>query len=118
MNGFPAHGRGYQDHGLGYGVAQPHQLHQTLAHLGQGPYGYEQQPRQSPYDRPLFEQPSGILGAQERVREPERDVERERGIERMFSDLTNTEEQAEEFLSTMALYGDAGEGSDSPRWEH
>lgn len=26
--------------------------------------------------------------------------------------------QAEEFLSTMALYGDAVEGSDSPRWEH
>lgn len=163
MNGFPAqHGRGYPDHGLGYGVPQPHQLHQTLAQLGQGPgqgpYMYDAPPRPSPYERPLFEHPSGILSAQPREREPERDVERERGIERMFSDLTNTEDQAEEreeairraeggavekdkdvevpgvvdgpagqgavggqaeeFLSTMALYGDAVEGSDSPRWEH
>lgn len=150
------HALGYGGSGLGHGRPHPHQLHQTLAQLGQNshnlsPYaGYDAAPRA--YERPLFENPPTL-------REPERDRDERAGIDRMFSDLTNTEDaaedrdeavrraedgakeqdkdvemggvvegpasqgaaggQAEELLTTMALYDNGeGVGNDSPRWEN
>lgn len=157
LNGYPAPRYTDHNHALSYngGGPHPHQLHQTLAQLGQNshnssPYAGYEQPRA--YERPLFENSAPL-------REPERDRDERAGIDRMFSDLTNTEDavddreetsrraegqggekdkdvemggvaegpasqgasggQAEELLTTMALYDNGeGGGNDSPRWEN
>lgn len=91
LNGYPAPRYTDHNHALGYNVGgpHPHQLHQTLAQLGQqnqSPYAGYEAPRG--YERPLFEPPM--------AREPERERDERGGIDRMFSDLTNTEDAAEE----------------------